>query len=41
LTQLCRTALEHRPCARTNRLPLAATKPPPTSTISEPLPLSP
>ena len=27
LTQSCRTALEHRQCARTNRLPLAATKP--------------
>src|SRR5262249_40862364 len=41
LTQSCRTALEHRQCARTNRLPLAATKPTPTSTISGPLPLSP
>src|SRR6478609_5941130 len=41
LTQSCRTALEHRQCAPTNRLPLAAIKPPPTSTISEPLPLSP
>jgi hypothetical protein len=40
LTQSCRTALEHRQCAPTNRLPLAAIKPPPTSTISEPLPLS-
>src|SRR3954469_16925831 len=37
LTQSCRTVLEQQQCARTNRLPLAATKPP--STISEPLPL--
>src|SRR5438132_5588013 len=30
LTQSWRTALEHRQCARTNRLPLAAAKPAPT-----------
>ena len=41
LTQSWRTALEHQQCARTNRLPLAAAKPAPTSTVSEPLPLSP
>ena len=41
LTQSWRTALEHRQCARTNRLPLAAAKLAPTSTASEPLPLSP
>src|SRR6266403_1416075 len=41
LTQSSCTALEHRQCARTNRLPLAAAKPAPTSTVSEPLPLSP
>src|ERR1700757_1840859 len=41
LTQSWRTALEHRQCARINRLPLAAAKPTPTSIISEPLPLSP
>ena len=41
LTQSWRTALEHRQCARTNRLPLAAAKPAPTSTVSQPLPLSP
>jgi hypothetical protein len=41
LTQSWCTALEHRQCARTNRLPLAAAKPAPTSTVSEPLPLSP
>jgi hypothetical protein len=33
--------LDARPAARTNRLPLAAAKPAPTSTVSEPLPLSP
>jgi hypothetical protein len=41
LTQSWRTALVHRQCARTNRPPLAATEPAPTSTISDPLPLSP
>jgi hypothetical protein len=41
LTQSWHTALEHRQCAQTNRLPLAVAKPVPTLTISQPLPLSP
>ncbi len=40
-TQSRRIALERRPHAQTNRLPLAGASQAPTSTANEPLPLSP
>jgi hypothetical protein len=41
LTQLRRIALDHRPRAQTTRFPLARSNPGSTSSVNNPLPLSP